>query len=102
MAKMIHDSDVNLAAILGRRVAVMGYGSLGHAHALNLTDSGADVRVGGRPGSRGGTGSGGGWRDCIGAGVGGGWRDCIGAGVGGAIAGSMSEGAQVDCSACRA
>ena len=53
MAKMIHDSDVNLSAILGRRVAVMGYGSQGHAHALNLKDSGADVRVGVRPGSRG-------------------------------------------------
>ena len=53
MAKMIHDADVDLSAILGRRVAVMGYGSQGHAHALNLKDSGADVRVGVRPGSRG-------------------------------------------------
>jgi ketol-acid reductoisomerase len=53
MATMIHDSDVDLSAILGRRVAVMGYGSQGHAHALNLKDSGADVRVGVRPGSRG-------------------------------------------------
>lgn len=53
MAKMIHDSDVDLSAILGRRVAVMGYGSQGHAHALNLKDSGVDVRVGVRPGSRG-------------------------------------------------
>ena len=53
MAKMIHDSDVDLSPILSRRVAIMGYGSQGHAHALNLKDSGADVRVGVRPGSRG-------------------------------------------------
>jgi ketol-acid reductoisomerase len=53
MAKMIHDADVDLSAILGRRVAVIGYGSQGHAHALNLKDSGVDVRVGVRPGSRG-------------------------------------------------
>jgi ketol-acid reductoisomerase len=43
---MIHDSDVDLSAILGRKVAVIGYGSQGHAHALNLKDSGVDVRVG--------------------------------------------------------
>ena len=53
MAQMIHDSDVDLNPILSRRVAVIGYGSQGHAHALNLKDSGADVRVGVRPGSRG-------------------------------------------------
>jgi ketol-acid reductoisomerase len=53
MAKMIHDSDVDLQPILSRRIAVIGYGSQGHAHALNLKDSGADVRVGVRPGSRG-------------------------------------------------
>ena len=53
MAKMIHDSDVALSPILNRRVAVIGYGSQGHAHALNLKDSGIDVRVGVRPGSRG-------------------------------------------------
>jgi ketol-acid reductoisomerase len=53
MATMIHDSDVDLAPILGRRVSVIGYGSQSHAHALNLKDSGADVRVGVRPGSRG-------------------------------------------------
>ena len=53
MAKMIHDSDVDLSPILTRKVAIMGYGSQGHAHALNLKDSGADVRVGVRPGSRG-------------------------------------------------
>ena len=53
MATMIHDADVDFSAIQGRRVAVIGYGSQGHAHALNLRDSGADVRVGVRPGSRG-------------------------------------------------
>ncbi|HYB94392.1 MAG TPA: ketol-acid reductoisomerase [Vicinamibacterales bacterium] len=53
MAKMIHDADVDLAPILSRRVAVIGFGSQGHAHALNLKDSGVDVRVGVRPGSRG-------------------------------------------------
>jgi ketol-acid reductoisomerase len=53
MATMIHDSDVELSPILSRRVAIIGYGSQGHAHALNLRDSGADVRVGVRPGSRG-------------------------------------------------
>ena len=53
MAKMIHDADVDLAPILSRKIAVIGYGSQGHAHALNLKDSGAEVRVGVRPGSRG-------------------------------------------------
>ena len=53
MAEMIHDTDVDLSPILNRRVAVIGYGSQGHAHALNLKDSGVDVRVGVRPGSRG-------------------------------------------------
>ncbi|HEX7282958.1 MAG TPA: ketol-acid reductoisomerase [Vicinamibacterales bacterium] len=53
MATMIHDTDVDLSPILKRRVAVIGYGSQGHAHALNLKDSGVDVRVGVRPGSRG-------------------------------------------------
>jgi ketol-acid reductoisomerase len=53
MAKMIHDADVDLSPILARKVAIMGYGSQGHAHALNLKDSGAEVRVGVRPGSRG-------------------------------------------------
>src|SRR5262245_57888009 len=53
MATMIHDSDVDFSAIRNRKVAVIGYGSQGHAHALNLRDSGVDVRVGIRPGSRG-------------------------------------------------
>ena len=51
MAKMIHDADVDLSPILSRKVAVIGYGSQGHAHALNLKESGVDVRVGLRDGS---------------------------------------------------
>jgi ketol-acid reductoisomerase len=52
MANIFYDSDVNTALIEGRKVAVIGYGSQGHAHALNLTDSGADVTVGLREGSK--------------------------------------------------
>ena len=51
MAEMFYDSDADLAIIQGRTVAVIGYGSQGHAHALSLRDSGVDVRVGLRPGS---------------------------------------------------
>jgi ketol-acid reductoisomerase len=43
--------DQDCPSRLGERVAVLGYGSQGHAHALNLKDSGEDVRVGLRPGS---------------------------------------------------
>ncbi|GAA4413851.1 ketol-acid reductoisomerase [Fodinibacter luteus] len=46
MAEMFYDDDADLSVIQGRRVAVIGYGSQGHAHALNLRDSGVDVRVG--------------------------------------------------------
>ena len=46
MAKMYYDSDADLGLLSGRKVAVIGYGSQGHAHALNLRDSGVDVRVG--------------------------------------------------------
>ena len=46
MAKMYYDQDADLALVLSRKVAVLGYGSQGHAHALNLRDSGVDVRVG--------------------------------------------------------
>ncbi|HEY5783799.1 MAG TPA: ketol-acid reductoisomerase [Microlunatus sp.] len=48
---MFYDSDADLSVIQGRSVAVIGYGSQGHAHALSLRDSGVDVRVGLRPGS---------------------------------------------------
>jgi ketol-acid reductoisomerase len=52
MAEMFYESDADLSVIAGRNVAVIGYGSQGHAHALNLRDSGVDVRVGLRPGSK--------------------------------------------------
>jgi ketol-acid reductoisomerase len=51
MAKTYHDADADLALIQSKKVAIIGYGSQGHAHALNLKDSGVDVRVGLRPGS---------------------------------------------------
>ena len=46
MATMIYDDAADLAIIQGKKVAILGYGSQGHAHALNLKDSGVDVRVG--------------------------------------------------------
>ena len=46
MATMYYDKDADLALIRAKKVAVIGYGSQGHAHALNLKDSGVDVRVG--------------------------------------------------------
>src|SRR4051795_4548979 len=49
---MFYDDDADLALIQGKNVAVIGYGSQGHAHALSLRDSGVDVRVGLQPGSR--------------------------------------------------
>ena len=51
MAEMFYDDDADLAVIQDRQVAVIGYGSQGHAHALSLRDSGVDVRVGLREGS---------------------------------------------------
>ena len=45
-AKVYYDADADLSLIKRRKVAVIGYGSQGHAHALNLRDSGVDVRVG--------------------------------------------------------
>ena len=46
MAKIYYDSDANLEALKGQKIAVIGYGSQGHAHSLNLKDSGMDVVVG--------------------------------------------------------
>ncbi len=46
MAKIYYDKDADLSVLKGRKVAVIGYGSQGHAHALNLHDSGIDVVVG--------------------------------------------------------
>jgi ketol-acid reductoisomerase len=46
-----HDEDAQLGPLQGKKIAVIGYGSQGHAHALNLRDSGLDVRVGLRPDS---------------------------------------------------
>jgi ketol-acid reductoisomerase len=52
VAEMFYDDDADLSVIQGRKVAVLGYGSQGHAHALSLRDSGVDVRVGLPEGSK--------------------------------------------------
>jgi ketol-acid reductoisomerase len=52
MARMYYDSDANLDLLNGKTVAIIGYGSQGHAHALNLKDSGVNVVVGLYSGSR--------------------------------------------------
>jgi len=52
MAKLYYDQDANLELLSGKKVAVIGYGSQGHAHALNLKDSGVDVVVGLYKGSK--------------------------------------------------
>jgi ketol-acid reductoisomerase len=52
MATIYYDKDANLDLLKKRKVAVIGYGSQGHAHALNLRDSGVDVRIGLAAGSR--------------------------------------------------
>ncbi|MGH3509869.1 MAG: ketol-acid reductoisomerase, partial [Nocardioidaceae bacterium] len=52
MAEMFYDDDADLSVIQSRNVAVLGYGSQGHAHALSLRDSGVDVRVGLPEGSK--------------------------------------------------
>lgn len=50
--EMLYEKDCNPEVIKGMKVAIIGYGSQGHAHALNLHDSGVDVRVGLRPDSK--------------------------------------------------
>ncbi|BAU86288.1 ketol-acid reductoisomerase [Streptomyces laurentii] len=52
MAELFYDDNADLSIIQGRKVAVIGYGSQGHAHALSLRDSGVDVRVGLHEGSK--------------------------------------------------
>jgi ketol-acid reductoisomerase len=49
--KVFYDKDANLDVLKGKKIAIIGYGSQGHAHALNLRDSGMDVKVGLRAGS---------------------------------------------------
>ncbi len=51
-AEIFYDDDADLGIIQGRKVAVIGYGSQGHAHALSLRDSGVDVRIGLPEGSK--------------------------------------------------
>jgi ketol-acid reductoisomerase len=51
VAEMFYDSDADLSVIQNRNVAILGYGSQGHAHAQSLRDSGVDVRVGLKEGS---------------------------------------------------
>src|ERR1700726_1411747 len=51
MANLYYDNSADLGLIQGKKVAIIGYGSQGHAHALNLRDSGVSVRVGLQPGS---------------------------------------------------
>ncbi len=52
MARMYYDTDANLDLLSNKTVAIIGYGSQGHAHALNLKDSGVNVIVGLYPGSK--------------------------------------------------
>ncbi len=50
MAKLYYNQDINEKVLEGKKIAIIGYGSQGHAHAQNLKESGFDVRVGIRPG----------------------------------------------------
>ena len=52
MTQIRYDKDADLCLIRNKKVAIVGYGSQGHAHALNLRDSGVDVRVGLKEGSK--------------------------------------------------
>ena len=51
-AKVYYDADADISALDGRSIGVIGYGSQGHAHSLNLKDSGCDVMVGLYKGSK--------------------------------------------------
>ncbi len=51
MSKLLYDTDINNEVLEGKKIAIIGYGSQGHAHALNLRDSGHDVVIGLRPGN---------------------------------------------------
>src|SRR5690625_2939566 len=50
MAKVLYEKDINKEILQGKKIAIIGYGSQGHAHALNLRDSGFEVVIGLRPG----------------------------------------------------
>lgn len=50
MAKLLYETDINTEVLQGKKIAIVGYGSQGHAHARNLRDSGFDVVIGNRPG----------------------------------------------------
>lgn len=50
MTKVLYEKDINKEVLNGKKIAIVGYGSQGHAHALNLRDSGFDVIIGLRPG----------------------------------------------------
>ena len=52
MAKMYYEKDCDINKLNGKKIGIIGYGSQGHAHALNLKESGCDVCVGLRPGSK--------------------------------------------------
>ena len=52
MARMYYEKDCDLAKLDGKKIGIIGYGSQGHAHALNLKESGCDVCVGLRAGSK--------------------------------------------------
>ena len=51
-ARIFYQEDCNLSLLEGKKIAIIGYGSQGHAHALNLKDSGCDVIIGLYEGSR--------------------------------------------------
>lgn len=62
MTKIYYEKDANLKVLEGKKIAIIGFGSQGHAHALNLHDSGFDVKVGLRQGSKS-------WQKVIGGGL---------------------------------